>query len=226
MDFLQTNIVFQCFVVTLFFLMELFAFDRKKKGVNSLLSVGAWIGLCLSLHLFQFFSKQIVVMMELVLLAYLIVSRVVIYFINKIEDNTVDGLRYCVLSILTLFFVLAMDFVSTPSFVLFGIKVFIAVFFIIGLILLSFQKNRSVNERVHGDVASISALLTSLFVLQCKGGALVVVSDLNSSICLFLLILGLVGTVAMYVNKYTLTSLGFSVLVGFVSAISIAFIVI
>ncbi len=226
MNFLQTNIVFQSFVVVLFFLMELFAFDRKKKGVSSLLSVGAWVCLCLSLHLFQFFSKQTVVLMEVVMLAYLLICRIVVYFINRRESNTADGLKYCMLSILTLFLALVMNIVSAPKFVLLGIKSFVAVFFFIGLILLLFQKERDVTQRLHGDIASISALLTNLFMLQCTGGALVVVSDFNSAICMFLLVLGLVGTVAMYVNKYTLTSLGFSVLVGYVSAISMVLVVI
>lgn len=225
MELLQTNLVFQCFVVALFFLMELFAFDRKKKGVSSLLSVGAWVCLCMSLHLFQFFSKQIVVLMELVLLVYLVVCRIVVYFVNKREDNTSDGLKYCVLSILTLFFALAMGFVSAPKFVLIGIKSFVAVFFFVGLFLLFFQKDRSVTDSVHGDVASLSALLTNLCMLQCTGGALVVVSDFNSVICMFMLVLGLVGTVAMYVNKYSLTSLGVSVLLGYMSALSIVFVV-
>lgn len=213
-----------CVLLAVFVLMELFSFDRKKKGVISLLCVGAWVISCMSLHLFQFFERGMIVMQMIILFSYLVLSRIAIYFINKDLTNVSDGVKYCLLSVISLFFILAMKFFGAPKFVLVGIYSFLFSFIIFGVVLIS-QKEKDVNNSLHADIATLSALIVNMFFLQLTGGALVVVSDFNTSICVFTLFLGCVGTVAMYVNEYTLTSLGMSVLLGLGSGFVSTFLV-
>lgn len=198
-------------VVVAYFLSEIY----DKRGVNSVLAVGAWVSLCVCLHLFQGVPGSAISMILLMPVLYGLASFVLLRFLDKHLDRSKEGVKYCMLSVMTLFLALLMKLVASPWFWFFkiGLLSFVFVFLITGVILL-IGGSKAKTTRIHGDIVAISSLIFNLYFLQVTGGLLMIFSDFNLEICIFLLILGILGSVSMYVNKQTLQSLGWSVLLG------------